>query len=64
MKCAVTDCPNDSTGGKFVGDICKPCHEYVVQDYIPMSIVANRTTFWMADIRDRRSKHRQEVKRG
>lgn len=27
MKCIVAGCPNDSDQGKFVGELCSPCHK-------------------------------------
>ena len=27
MKCIVRLCPNDSSDGKFFGDLCSPCHD-------------------------------------
>lgn len=27
MKCLVKDCPNDSSEGVFIGELCGPCHD-------------------------------------
>lgn len=29
MKCIVKDCPNHSHEGKFVGDLCSPCFNFL-----------------------------------
>jgi hypothetical protein len=29
MKCIVKDCPNHYFDGKFIGDLCAPCHEFI-----------------------------------
>ena len=28
-KCIVSGCSNHRENGKFVGDLCSPCHEYI-----------------------------------
>jgi hypothetical protein len=29
MQCIVKYCKNHSSQGRFIGDLCAPCHEYV-----------------------------------
>ena len=29
MKCIVKDCENHTHEGKFVGDLCSPCHAFI-----------------------------------
>jgi len=29
MKCIVKDCENHEHEGKFIGDLCSPCHEFI-----------------------------------
>ena len=29
MKCIVKDCINQTHEGLFIGELCKPCHEFV-----------------------------------
>ena len=30
MKCIVKDCKNHEHQGRFVGELCSPCHEFIV----------------------------------
>jgi nitrate reductase gamma subunit len=29
MKCIVLNCENESHQGKFTGELCNPCHEFI-----------------------------------
>jgi hypothetical protein len=29
MKCIVKDCKNHSHQGKFIGDLCSPCYQFI-----------------------------------
>ena len=29
MKCIVKDCANHMHGGRFVGELCTPCHTFI-----------------------------------
>lgn len=29
MKCIVKGCKNHTHEGQFIGDLCKPCHEFI-----------------------------------
>lgn len=31
MKCIVKDCPNHTHEGKFIHDLCAPCHEFITR---------------------------------
>jgi len=31
MKCIVKDCENHTHQGKFVGELCSPCHEFITE---------------------------------
>jgi len=32
MKCIVKDCINQTHEGKFIGELCMPCHEFVTTE--------------------------------
>lgn len=29
MKCITHNCPNHSDQGRFIGDLCSPCHQFI-----------------------------------
>jgi Na+/phosphate symporter len=31
MKCIVKNCENHSHQGKFIGELCSPCHRYITE---------------------------------
>ena len=31
MKCVVHDCKNEEWAGKFVGNLCAPCHKFFTE---------------------------------
>jgi hypothetical protein len=55
MKCAVVDCPNKDTEGRFVEGLCGPCHTAISSRAIGP---VNETNFmiripWLSEYRDR-----------
>jgi hypothetical protein len=47
IRCIVKDCANHADEGKFVGELCSPCHEFIVSGrgkYSAAYRLAERTT--------------------
>jgi len=47
MKCIVHNCTNDATQGQFVGELCSPCYEFIVNNKGAYS-QAYRNAFYIA----------------
>jgi hypothetical protein len=58
-KCLVPDCPNTDEQGTFVGNVCKPCYEYISNggDSLHDNSYARRMRNALFD------KHRNEIKK-
>lgn len=45
-KCLVRDCPNYSNQGRFIGDLCAPCHEAISKGVATNRFMISRLIPW------------------
>ncbi len=69
MKCIVKDCVNQANEGRFIGDLCSPCHEFVTTGSgIYSQVYRNTQREWVgltdAEIYSEGGKHEKFAKNG